>query len=208
MPIITVSTDGSSRKSGCAGWGAAFVVRGKIHVNYCHQPVGTNNTGEMGGVLWMITRFINLDIQMHFRTDSEYVQKGITQYRQGWEKRMSVDANGIRHFKNNTGKVIKNNIAWNNMFDGWDMKEHDIEWVRGHSGDIFNEIADFWANRGSDNIEPQHVTADECRRFWAKLLRKYPEKAMQINQFNHDTVGDNVQMVDFDNETLEHSYRN
>jgi len=76
-------------------------------------------------------------VQVH--TDSQYVQKGISEWMSGWKK---------RGWRTADGKPVKNQDLWQEL-DALSRK-HRIEWnwVRGHAGHPENERADALANQG------------------------------------------------------------
>ena len=76
-------------------------------------------------------------------TDSEYVRKGITEWIFNWKR------NGWR---TSTKKPVKNADLWRELDMHSDRHEIEWRWVKGHSGDPDNEMADLLANRGIDNL--------------------------------------------------------
>lgn len=185
MKRIQVFTDGSSRPrtKETAGWAAAFKMNGLVHVFYGHYPApATNNIGELGATMMMMRIFGKANISFDFVTDSEYVKKGYLEYRKGWEG---------RGMKNNQGKPISNLEMWVESFKRWDAANHTVEWVRGHSGELMNEIADYWANAGADNISVEDRVADEAgeAKFW-RGMKKY------TGVLGSGTPGDVIHEVD------------
>ena len=80
---------------------------------------------------------------VHVHTDSQYVQKGISQWIHNWKR------NGWR---TSDKKPVKNDDLWQEL-DGL-TKQHEIKWlwVKGHAGHPGNERADALANRGIDEL--------------------------------------------------------
>ena len=74
-------------------------------------------------------------------TDSQYVQKGISEWVRSWK---------ARGWKTADRKPVKNEDLWREL-DAL-VAQHEIEWrwVRGHAGHPENERADALANRGVD----------------------------------------------------------
>jgi ribonuclease HI len=72
-------------------------------------------------------------------TDSQYVQKGISEWIHGWKR---------RGWKTAGKEPVKNEDLWREM-DRL-AAQHDIEWiwVKGHAGHPENERADALARRG------------------------------------------------------------
>jgi len=77
-------------------------------------------------------------------TDSQYVQKGISEWIHGWKR---------RGWRTADRKAVKNADLWRRLDDL--ARGHAIEWhwVRGHSGHAENERADGLANRAIDEME-------------------------------------------------------
>lgn len=151
--MLTVYTDGSSRPqtTGAAGWAFATNLGDRVHVVYGHlPPPSTNNIGELTALLVplrLLSKAKN-PFPLKFITDSQYVQKGINEYMVGWKR---------RGWKTASGAKVKNLELWKEIYSLWNPKLHTVEWVRGHNGDPGNELADVWANAGSDN---KHDTID------------------------------------------------
>jgi ribonuclease HI len=72
-------------------------------------------------------------------TDSQYVQKGISEWLPGWK---------ARRWRTSANQPVKNVDLWQRL-DAL-AAQHDIQWlwVKGHAGHPENERADALANRG------------------------------------------------------------
>jgi ribonuclease HI len=72
-------------------------------------------------------------------TDSQYVQKGISEWVHSWKR---------RGWKTADKKPVKNIDLWMRLDEL--AREHDVEWhwVKGHAGHPENERADRLANKG------------------------------------------------------------
>jgi ribonuclease HI len=76
-------------------------------------------------------------------TDSQYVQKGITEWIDSWKR---------RGWKTADKKPVKNVDLWlelDRLVAGHGIRWH---WVRGHAGHPENERADQLANRGIESV--------------------------------------------------------
>jgi ribonuclease HI len=76
-------------------------------------------------------------------TDSQYVQKGITEWIKNWKK------NG---WKSSTGKLVKNIELWKQLDKLCCMCNVSWQWVRGHNDNAGNERADELANMGINQL--------------------------------------------------------
>jgi ribonuclease HI len=70
-------------------------------------------------------------------TDSQYVQKGITQWIHGFKMRNWKNVKNIELWQELDKLNNNHNITWN--------------WVRGHSGNIKNDYVDRLANKAIDD---------------------------------------------------------
>lgn len=145
--MLTIYTDGSSRPqtTKAAGWAFATTINDRVIVRYGHlPPPSTNNVGELMALLVplrQLTKATN-PVPLHFITDSQYVQKGIMERMKDWK---------FRGWKTKDGAKVKNLELWKEVYALWNPSLHTVSWVRGHNGDRGNELADIWANAGSDD---------------------------------------------------------
>lgn len=98
----------------------------------------TNNRMELSAVihgLEALKRHCNVRVY----TDSQYVQKGISQWIHDWKR---------RGWRTAERKPVKNLDLWQRL-DGLAAGHHvEWHWVRGHAGHPENERADTLANLG------------------------------------------------------------
>lgn len=66
-------------------------------------------------------------------SDSEYTLKGLTEWRRGWER---------RGWRNAKGDPVANLALWKELFAVADARNVTTRWVKGHSGNPFNERCD------------------------------------------------------------------
>jgi ribonuclease HI len=134
-----VYTDGACAPSnpGPAGWGAVVLPPGDTmteHFGYIGQ--GTNQIAELTAAIEGLSR-IPAGAAVELVSDSQYVLKGISEWRTGWER---------RGFKNSKGDPVANLQLWQRLFELVDARRVTTRWVRGHQGDTHNERADALAN--------------------------------------------------------------
>ena len=77
--------------------------------------------------------------QVELYTDSQYVQKGVNEWLDGWK---------ARGWKTASKSPVKNADLWQELDSLLPHHEIKWHWVRGHNGDPGNELADELANRG------------------------------------------------------------
>ena len=72
-------------------------------------------------------------------TDSQYVQKGITEWLPGWK---------ARGWKTAAKAPVKNVDLWKRLEEAAAGHKIEWKWVKGHAGHDGNERADQLANKG------------------------------------------------------------
>jgi ribonuclease HI len=134
--LIEAYTDGSIRENpgGPGGW-AFVVVRDEDAREQVSggSPSTTNNIMEMTAVIEAIL-FLKDEPKFTIVCDSQYVVKGVNDYMHSWARK-------------NWPLKVKNRELWQLMHSLFDPNRMTIEWVRGHSGNAFNEIADYLAGK-------------------------------------------------------------
>jgi ribonuclease HI len=140
---VQVFADGACRGNpGPGGWGAVLAYGGTERELFGGEPLTTNNRMELTAViraLEMLKRRCEVDVY----TDSQYVQKGISEWLPAWKR---------RGWKTADKKPVKNADLWQRLEElaaGHAVRWH---WVRGHAGHVGNERADALANRGADTV--------------------------------------------------------
>ncbi|MCP5268884.1 MAG: ribonuclease HI [Zoogloeaceae bacterium] len=141
--IIEIWADGGCRGNpGPGGWGV--LMRSGPHEKelWGGEPETTNNRMELTAVIRALEA-MKRPVRARIHTDSQYVQKGISEWIHGWKR------NG---WKTADKKPVKNADLWQTL-DGLAAR-HQLEWlwVKGHAGDPGNERADELANKGIDEL--------------------------------------------------------
>ena len=160
MSALVVHTDGACHGNpGPGGWGAFWEDPAGLVEHLGGWPMTTNNQMEMMAVLVALrdlghTHPASL---LKIRTDSQYVIKGITEWRAGWER---------RNWRTAGGTPVKNADLWRELFALVDArgKALSFEWVRGHNGDEGNERADRLALEGLQLARAQRGPGGWARR--------------------------------------------
>ncbi len=138
---VDIFTDGACKGNpGVGGWGAILRYGDREKELFGGEIVTTNNRMELLAVIRALESLARCcDVRLY--TDSQYVQKGISQWLAGWKR---------RGWRTSARQPVKNVDLWQ-MLDAL-VARHRIEWfwVRGHAGHVENERADVLANRGVD----------------------------------------------------------
>ena len=144
MDVVEIFTDGAcSGNPGPGGWGAILRYKGREKELFGGEPATTNNRMELRAVIEALAT-LKRSVPVRVHTDSQYVQKGISEWIHGWKR------NGWR---TSDKKPVKNADLWREL-DRM-AADHRIEWiwVKGHAGHPENERADALANRGIDQLK-------------------------------------------------------
>ncbi len=137
----TAYTDGACAPSnpGPAGWGAVVIAPdGTTETDhYGFIGHGTNQIAELTAALEGLAR-VPEGAEVELVSDSQYVLKGLTEWRSGWER---------KGFRNSRGEAVANLALWKRLYAVADARRVSTRWVRGHNGDVHNERADVLANK-------------------------------------------------------------
>ena len=138
---VNIYADGGCRGNpGPGGWGVLLQFGEHEKELWGGEPATTNNRMELTAVIRALES-LTPSTNANVHTDSQYVQKGISEWIHNWKR------NGWRTADK---KPVKNADLWL-MLDAL-AKQHQIRWiwVKGHAGHAGNERADGLANRGID----------------------------------------------------------
>ena len=133
QPLVEIYTDGScSGNPGLGGWGALFIFKKYKKEISGHSQHTTNNQMELVAAIEAL-KALKKSCRVNLYTDSLYVQKGITEWIFDWER---------NHWRKKNRSLVKNVALWQELKQG--LKEHSVtwNWVKGHSDNEGNNIAD------------------------------------------------------------------
>lgn len=150
---VVIHTDGACRGNpGAGGWGAVLRYRGKERCLRGGCPDTTNNRMELTAAIEALAA-LKRRSKVHLVTDSKYLLQGVTEWLPAWKR---------RRWRTAGGKPVKNIDLWERL-DSL-AGAHDIKWcwVRGHTGDEGNELADALANAAIDDLQNRPVTAGKA----------------------------------------------
>jgi ribonuclease HI len=140
---VNIYTDGACKGNpGRGGWGALLVTGAHEKELFGGAPETTNNRMELQAVIEALNALTRpCDIVVH--TDSQYVQKGISEWIHGWK---------ARGWKTAAKEPVKNADLWQALDSAQARHKVEWRWVRGHNGHPGNERADSLANRGVESL--------------------------------------------------------
>jgi ribonuclease HI len=133
--VVIINADGAcSGNPGPGGWGAVLHFNGTEKELSGSAPATTNNRMELTAAIEAL-RSLKRPCTVILRTDSQYVQRGMTEWAHNWKR------NGWRK-KPGAAALIPNADLWQALDAEASRHTMRWEWVRGHNGDPGNERAD------------------------------------------------------------------
>lgn len=146
VSMITIYTDGAARGNpGPAGWGVVIFFDNTIIELGGRLEHATNNIMELTApicALEYIQNNLSNDGQIEIFSDSKYVITGINEWVHNWIK------NGWRTANK---KPVLNQELWERLHALNQEFEPTWKYVRGHSGDTWNDRVDEIATSFADN---------------------------------------------------------
>ena len=136
---VEIYADGACKGNpGPGGWGVLLRMGGRETEMYGGEAQTTNNRMELTAVIEGLLSLAQRS-QVRVYTDSQYVQKGISEWIHNWKR---------RGWRTADKKPVKNEDLWRKLDDV--ARGHDVQWfwVKGHAGHPENERADALANKG------------------------------------------------------------
>lgn len=149
---VIIYTDGAARGNpGPAGWGTAIMMGDKVVELGGRSDHATNNQMELMAAiegLKYLPKFCKKvgvklnEIQVEIFADSKYVIHGATVWIHGWLK-----SNWI----NSAKKPVMNRELWEQLHELTQEFKPTWQYVKGHSGDTWNDRVDEIATTFADN---------------------------------------------------------
>lgn len=143
---VHIFTDGACKGNpGVGGWGV-LLRYGEHSKELCGGvEQTTNNQMELTAVIKGLEALKkNFSGSVIVYTDSQYVQKGISEWIFNWKK------NG---WKTAAKKPVANAELWQQLDTLSAQFNIQWQWVKGHNGNMNNETADQLANLGIKNFQ-------------------------------------------------------
>ena len=137
---IKIYTDGAcAGNPGPGGWAAIILQEKKTKELFGGERLTTNNRMELTAAIKGLEycdsqeeKQLSLN-EIKIYTDSIYLKEGITSWINNWEK---------NDWKTSDKKNVKNVDLWKNLKDLTKSKQIEWYWIKGHSGDPMNDLAD------------------------------------------------------------------
>lgn len=141
--VVEAFTDGACLGNpGPGGWAALLRYGGTERLLSGADPATTNNRMELMAAIEALAA-LKREASVRLSTDSQYVQRGITEWVPRWKR------NGWRTAD---GKPVANQDLWQRL-DAL-VTGHAVAWlwVRGHSGHPENERVDRAAREAAERV--------------------------------------------------------
>lgn len=184
--MITYYTDGSASPNPGPG-GYAVIKELQPHLLGSEEGATTNIRMEGKAILAALRDAGGAKCEIF--TDSEFWINVITKWAPGWE------AKGWRK----PGGEIKNLDIVQEVYPLYKQSDATLTWVRGHEGDIGNELADEWANKARERGDVGPVTVGEeavktAEQYVDEYLALSPVMQLATSHNNHPWIA-NVYFV-------------
>lgn len=135
--IVEIFTDGSCEPNpGPGGWAAIIVEGDSKQELEGFNEYSTNNRMELTAALEAL-RKVDPEKTIRVYTDSQYLQKGVTEWMKNWKER-----NWRRK-----GGALANIDLWQALSAETDKRQISWKWIKGHAGHPLNEKVDRLARR-------------------------------------------------------------
>ncbi len=143
MDKVEIFTDGACKGNpGPGGWGAWLVMGPNEKELFGGELNTTNNRMELKAVIEALSA-LKRPCEVTVHTDSQYVQKGISEWIHGWK---------ARGWKTAAREPVKNVDLWQALDAAQARHQIHWRWVKGHAGHEGNERADALANMGVESV--------------------------------------------------------
>lgn len=141
MKHVVIYTDGACRGNpGPGGWGALLRFGDAEKELSGSEKQTTNNRMELMAAIKALQE-LKTPCKVDLYTDSQYVQKGISEWIHGWKK---------RGWKKADKKPVMNADLWQELDKLAAAHQIKWHWVKGHSGHTENDRVDKLATDAID----------------------------------------------------------
>ena len=129
---------------GRGGWGVILIFNKNKKELHGGEAATTNNRMELTAVIEGLAA-LKKRSRVRVFTDSQYVQKGISEWIHRWKK---------RGWRTADKKPVKNEDLWRRLDELAGGHSVEWQWIKGHAGHPENERADALANLGVERMAP------------------------------------------------------
>ena len=134
---VTIYTDGACDPNpGPGGWAAILIYHNREKSLTGSDSQTTNNRMELTAAIEAL-KALKHPSQIEFFTDSQYLRSGITEWIPNWR---------ARNWRRKGGKLANVDL-WQALDKNIQTHQINWHWVRGHSGDRYNQRVDYLARK-------------------------------------------------------------
>ncbi len=144
---IKIYTDGAcAGNPGPGGWAAIILMQNEQKELFGGEKLTTNNRMELTAAIKALEYCDQMENKqltlksIEIYTDSIYVKDGITVWINNWEK---------NNWKTSDKKNVKNVDLWKKLKDLTKPKQIVWNWIKGHSENPMNDLADKLAKKST-----------------------------------------------------------
>lgn len=143
MKKVIIYTDGACRGNpGPGGWGVLLRYgKHEKKINGADTETTNNRMEIMAAIQALMALQQPCQVELH--TDSQYLQKGVSEWLPKWKK------NG---WKTANKKPVKNMDLWQMLELETERHKVSWHWVKGHSNHKENDLVDALANQAIDDL--------------------------------------------------------
>jgi len=141
---VVIYTDGGCAPNpGPGGWAAILILGDHKKELKGGEPTSTNNRMELMAAISALEA-LKLPCLVDMHTDSQYVRDGITKYINNWKR------NGWRTASK---EPVKNDDLWRRLDAAARPHTVNWHWVKGHSGNVYNDRADELVHEAREEVK-------------------------------------------------------
>ena len=144
---IKIYTDGAcTGNPGPGGWAAVIIIGNKTKELFGGEKLTTNNRMELTAAIKALEYFEKQEEKqpslknIRIFTDSTYLKEGITVWINSWEK---------NNWKTADKKNVKNVDLWKKLKELTKSNSVEWNWIKGHSENPMNNLADKLAKQAT-----------------------------------------------------------
>jgi len=158
-----IYSDGACRENpGPGGWAAIVRIANQEKILSGAESMTTNNRMELMGAIQGL-EFLSEAYHVSLYTDSQYVKKGMEEWITGWKKKGWITKDK---------SPVKNMDLWIRLDKACSYHIVEWHWVRGHTGNAGNELADQSANKAIDEMLRAQPRSTELKKPSVPKLRQ------------------------------------
>ena len=144
MRTCVIYTDGACLGNpGPGGWAVLVLIESESSTLSGGDPSTTNNRMELQAVLAALAH-LHEPFEVQLYTDSRYVIDGISDWIHTWS---------VNDWRTANRKPVKNKDLWQQLLVHTQIHSITWHWVRGHSGNQFNELVDSLAREEANKFQ-------------------------------------------------------